>query len=48
MRKEKILIVDDDPDILDVLTLTLSEHYEVMAAPNGQEGLHLARQHRLL
>ena len=41
MRKEKILIIDDEVDILDVLTLSLSDHYEVLAAANGQEGLQL-------
>ncbi len=39
--KEKILTVDDDPDILDVLKLTLGEQYEVMQANNGKEGLQL-------
>ena len=43
MHKEKILIVDDDPDILDVLNLALSGHYEVVAAKNGQEALQLAQ-----
>lgn len=43
MRKEKILTIDDDPDILDVLELTLTEHYEVFQAPNGQEGLLLTQ-----
>ncbi len=43
MRKEKILTVDDDPDILDVLDLTLSEHYEVFQAMNGQEGLQVVQ-----
>ena len=43
MPKETVLIVDDDLDILDVLTLTLSEHYEVFAAPNGQKGLELVK-----
>lgn len=43
MRREKILTIDDDPDILDVLDLTLSEHYEVIQAPNGQEGLKLTQ-----
>ena len=42
-RREKILTIDDDPDILDVLELTLSEHYEVFQAPNGQEGLHMTQ-----
>ena len=43
MRKEKILTVDDDPDILDILKLTLSDFYEVVQAANGREGLHLAQ-----
>ncbi len=43
MRKEKILTIDDDPDILDVLNLTLSEHYTVISAPNGKEGLEMVK-----
>jgi len=41
MPKERILTIDDDPDILDVLDLTLSEHYDVLQAPNGKEGLSI-------
>ncbi len=44
MHRERILTVDDDPDILDVLQLTLSEHYEVYQANNGKEGLQLVNQ----
>ena len=44
MKKETILTVDDDPDILDVLDLTLSEFYTVLQAANGQEGLNLVQQ----
>jgi len=43
MNKERILTIDDDPDILDVLDLTLSEFYEVIQAPNGQEGLKMVQ-----
>ena len=39
MQKPKILTIDDDPDILDVLDLTLSEYYDVTQAHNGQDGL---------
>lgn len=39
MKRPKILTVDDDPDILDVLELTLSEQYDVIPAHNGAEGL---------
>ncbi|MDO8661629.1 MAG: response regulator [Candidatus Omnitrophota bacterium] len=36
----KILIVDDDPDIRDVLKLTLSEeNYEILEAGDGEEAL---------
>ena len=41
MLKEKILTIDDDPDILYVLLLTLGEHYEIFQANNGKEGLEL-------
>jgi DNA-binding response OmpR family regulator len=37
---EKILVVDDDPDILDAETMILeSQGYEVVTARNGLEGL---------
>lgn len=43
MSKKHILIVDDDPDILDVLRLTLpEEEYEVVEAHDGQEALEKA------
>ncbi len=44
MRKTKVLTVDDDPDILDVLELTLSEHYEVFQAKDGKTGLTIVHQ----
>jgi diguanylate cyclase (GGDEF)-like protein len=38
----KILVVDDDPDIRDILKLTLSEeNYEVIEAKDGEEALRL-------
>ena len=43
MRREKILTIDDDPDILDVLNLTLSESYEVIQANNGKRGLDFVK-----
>ncbi len=45
MAREKILIVDDDPDILDILKLTLGpERYEIMEARNGEEALEKVYQ----
>jgi len=38
--REKILIVDDDPDILDALTMILeTKDYQVVSARDGVEGL---------
>jgi diguanylate cyclase (GGDEF)-like protein len=38
----KILVVDDDPDIRDILKLTLSEeNYEVLEAVDGEEALKI-------
>jgi diguanylate cyclase (GGDEF)-like protein len=40
----KILIADDDPDIRDILKLTLQEeNYEVIEAKDGEEGLKIIR-----
>jgi len=45
MLKEKILIVDDDPDILDVLKITLEdEGYKIREAHNGQEALDMIKK----
>ncbi|MDD5292281.1 MAG: response regulator [Candidatus Omnitrophica bacterium] len=44
MPRTKILIIDDDPDIRDVLNITLSqEDYEVIEASDGLEGLKFAQ-----
>jgi len=41
---ETILIVDDDPDIRDILKLTLSEeNYVVLEAEDGEQGLNLVK-----
>jgi two-component system, NtrC family, sensor kinase len=42
----KILVIDDDPDILDVMTITLKDAgYSVLCAPDGQSGIRLAESH---
>ena len=40
--KEKILIVDDTPDNLDILLESLKGEYAVIAALNGEKALQLA------
>ena len=45
MLKEKILIADDDPDILDVIRITLeSEGYEVLEAHDGKEAVDMVKK----
>jgi len=42
-RKENsILIIDDNPDILDYLKDILSDHYTILLATNGNEGFKIA------
>ena len=52
MSKERILVVDDEPDIRDVLRLTLeAEGYEVHEAANGEEAVsqvHKINPHLML
>ena len=42
-EKKKVLIVDDDPDILDVLDLTLGdEDYDLLSADSGAKAVEIA------
>ena len=46
-EKRRILIVDDEEDVINVLRLVLSKSgYEVLTAPSGMEGLTLAQSER--
>ena len=43
---KKILIADDEPDILEILSFNLeAEGYEIVTAKNGNEALDKAKQH---
>ena len=43
----KILIVDDDPDIVESMKVVLEDKgYEVISAPNGEEGLKAAKKRK--
>jgi two-component system phosphate regulon response regulator PhoB len=43
--KEWVLVVDDEPDLLELIEVNLkAAGYEVLAASNGKDGLKLARQ----
>jgi two-component system phosphate regulon response regulator PhoB len=43
--KERILVVDDEPDLLELIEVNLKgAGYEVLVAANGTDGLKMARQ----
>ncbi|MBC7416941.1 MAG: response regulator transcription factor [Pedobacter sp.] len=45
IMEQKILIVDDEPDILELIEYHLKkEGYQVFLASNGHEGIHVAKQ----
>jgi len=45
MSKQKVLLVDDEQDILDLLGFNLEkEGFEVFTANNGRSGLEIAKQ----
>ena len=44
MNKKKILIVDDESDLVEMLSIRLeASGYQVITASDGQEGLHKAQ-----
>ncbi|MDO8535764.1 MAG: response regulator [Candidatus Omnitrophota bacterium] len=44
MIKKKILIIEDEPDAISLLTMHLEKHgYEILSADNGRVGYRLAR-----
>jgi CheY-like chemotaxis protein len=45
-EKKKVLLVDDNHDILDLLEIYLYRDYEIVTAVNGFEGLEKARHQK--
>ena len=44
---QKILFVDDDADVVDIVKSRLeNNHYDVITADNGKDGIRLAREER--
>ena len=45
MANEKILVIDDDPDLVEIIRLTLeSKDYQVFSAASGTEGLQKVKE----
>jgi signal transduction histidine kinase len=45
-RSHTVLVVEDTPDVIRMIRLSLHHDFRVMAAINGVQGLELARKHR--
>ena len=46
--RKRILVADDDPDLLELLKMDLAfQGYEVVAATNGKEALDMATAQRV-
>jgi CheY-like chemotaxis protein len=47
MENPKILVVDDDPDVVELIRITLeANNYKVYSAENGSEGLRRVKEIR--
>lgn len=47
MKKEKILLVDDEPDILEIVSYNLKkEDYDVFTADNGKDAIKIAQKEK--
>lgn len=46
IRKPKLLIVEDSPELLTIMSNMLSKYYQTITAGNGKEGLDKALNHR--
>lgn len=44
-RSHTVLVVEDTPDVIRMIRLTLHHDFRVLAATNGAQGLELARKH---
>jgi signal transduction histidine kinase len=45
-RSHTVLVVEDTPDVIRMIRLSLHHDFRVMAATNGAQGLELAEKHR--
>ena len=41
--RKKVLVIDDEPDLVEMIRMALERQFEVATAFNGQEGLAKAR-----
>ena len=41
--QEKVLVIDDEPDLVEMLRMALERHFEVIVAFDGKEGIAKAK-----
>lgn len=46
MDKKKVLIIEDEKNILDAQAMLLEEEFDVIKAMDGEQGLRLAKKHK--
>lgn len=44
--RKKILIIDDEPDLVEMIRMALERNFEVTVAYDGKEGVSKAREHK--
>lgn len=44
--KNKVLVVDDNPTMIDIVKMALESDYDVKSASDGMEGIELARSYK--
>jgi len=46
MNRKKVLIVDDNPVMIDIVKMALESDYDIVAANDGLEGINLAKSEK--
>lgn len=42
-KRKKVLVIDDEPDMVEMISMALDREFEVIPAYNGKEGVEKAR-----
>ncbi|MGC8866794.1 MAG: response regulator [Elusimicrobiales bacterium] len=46
MKQKKVLIVDDNPVMVEIVKMALEGDYTVISASDGREGIEMAKSHK--
>ncbi|MBP7796147.1 MAG: response regulator [Elusimicrobiales bacterium] len=45
-NKQKVLIVDDNPSMIEIVKMSLETDYDIISASDGREGIDLAKKEK--